>query len=218
MPEWTEDSFPGILMNVAVGRIANRFNLGGPNYAIDAACGSSLAAVYACVRELQVGTSDVAIALGADTVQTPYAYMAFSKTHALSPSAAAAAHSTRPPSGIVLSEGVGAVDPQAFGRCRAATETASMGSSRGWGPPATAATRARAAPGLEEGQLRALREGLRSRPASPPGVSVGLIEAHGTGTVVGDQTEAQGAMGPAHAARAQAAASQLRVQWGRSSP
>src|SRR5581483_9282648 len=37
MPEWTEDSFPGILSNVAVGRIANRFNLGGPNYAIDAA-------------------------------------------------------------------------------------------------------------------------------------------------------------------------------------
>jgi acyl transferase domain-containing protein len=64
MPEWTEDSFPGILMNVAVGRIANRFNLGGPNYAIDAACGSSLAAVYACIRELQMGTSDVAIALG----------------------------------------------------------------------------------------------------------------------------------------------------------
>ena len=96
MPEWTEDSFPGILMNVAVGRIANRFNLGGPNYAIDAACGSSLAAVYACVRELQMGTSDVAIALGADTVQTPYAYMAFSKTYALSPKGAAA-RSTRPP-------------------------------------------------------------------------------------------------------------------------
>ena len=53
--EWTEDTFPGILLNVAAGRVANRFNLGGPNYAIDAACGSSLAAVYACVRELETG-------------------------------------------------------------------------------------------------------------------------------------------------------------------
>ena len=31
LPEWTEDSFPGILLNVAAGRVANRFNLGGPN-------------------------------------------------------------------------------------------------------------------------------------------------------------------------------------------
>ena len=85
LPEWTEDSFPGILLNVAAGRVANRFNLGGPNMAIDAACGSSLAALYAGVRELQDGTSDVAIVMGGDAVQTPYAYVAFSKTHALSP-------------------------------------------------------------------------------------------------------------------------------------
>jgi NAD(P)H-dependent flavin oxidoreductase YrpB (nitropropane dioxygenase family) len=38
LPEWTEDSFPGILLNVAAGRVANRFDLGGPNMAIDAAC------------------------------------------------------------------------------------------------------------------------------------------------------------------------------------
>ena len=32
LPEWTEDSFPGILLNVAAGRVANRFNLGGNNW------------------------------------------------------------------------------------------------------------------------------------------------------------------------------------------
>ena len=108
LPTWTEDTFPGILFNVAVGRVANRFNFGGANYAIDAACGSSLAAVQACVRELETGTSDVAVAMGADTVQTPYAYMAFSKTHALSPRG-----QCRPfdqsADGIVLSEGTAAV-------------------------------------------------------------------------------------------------------------
>ncbi len=43
LPEWTEDSFAGLLMNVAAGRIANRLDLGGTNYTVDAACASSLA-------------------------------------------------------------------------------------------------------------------------------------------------------------------------------
>ena len=47
LPEWTEDSFPGFLLNVAAGRVANRFDLGGANYTVDAACGSSLAAARA---------------------------------------------------------------------------------------------------------------------------------------------------------------------------
>ena len=97
LPEWTEDSFPGILLNVAAGRVANRFNLGGPNMAIDAACGSSLAALYAGVRELNDGTSDVAIVMGGDAVQTPYAYVAFSQDARPEPARAGAARSTPPP-------------------------------------------------------------------------------------------------------------------------
>ena len=106
LPEWTEDSFPGILLNVAAGRVANRFNLGGPNMAIDAACGSSLAALYAGVRELNDGTSDVAIVMGGDAVQTPYAYVAFSKTHALSPRGRCRPFDAGA-DGIALAEGVG---------------------------------------------------------------------------------------------------------------
>jgi acyl transferase domain-containing protein len=45
LPEWTEDSFAGLLLNVAAGRVANRFDLGGVNFSVDAACASSLAAV-----------------------------------------------------------------------------------------------------------------------------------------------------------------------------
>ena len=55
LPEWTEDSFPGFLLNVTAGRIANRLNLGGANYTVDAACGSSLAAASLAVRELETG-------------------------------------------------------------------------------------------------------------------------------------------------------------------
>ena len=40
--EWQENSFPGLLGNVAAGRIANRLDLGGTNCVVDAACASSL--------------------------------------------------------------------------------------------------------------------------------------------------------------------------------
>ncbi|MCA9258491.1 MAG: nitronate monooxygenase, partial [Planctomycetales bacterium] len=68
LPEWTEDSFPGLLLNVIAGRISNRFDLGGVNYVVDAACASSLAAIYAACRELADRTSDMVIAGGVDTV------------------------------------------------------------------------------------------------------------------------------------------------------
>ncbi len=186
LPEWTEDSFPGILFNVAVGRVANRFNLGGPNYAIDAACGSSLAAVYACVRELELGTSDLAIAMGADTVQTPYAYMAFSKTHALSPNGRCRPFDAAA-DGIVLSEGVGAVilkrlDDAIRDGDRIYAIIKGMGASSDGRDKGLTAPRA-------EGQLRALRRAYRQAGISP--AEVELIEAHGTGTVAGDQTESR---------------------------
>ena len=46
---------------------------------------SSLAAVYLGVRELESGASDMVLVGGVDTMQGPFAYMAFSKTQALSP-------------------------------------------------------------------------------------------------------------------------------------
>ena len=44
---WQENSFPGLLGNVAAGRIANRLDLGGTNCVIDAACANSLLAAFA---------------------------------------------------------------------------------------------------------------------------------------------------------------------------
>ncbi len=85
LPEWTEDSFPGFLLNVTAGRIANRLNLGGANYTVDAACGSSLAAAALAVRELETGAADMVVLGGVDTVQNPFTYLAFSKTQAFSP-------------------------------------------------------------------------------------------------------------------------------------
>src|SRR6185437_1012327 len=77
LPTWTEDSFAGILLNVAAGRAANRFDFGGVNYTVDAACASSLAAVYLGVRDLEACTSDMVVVGGVDAVQGPFGFLCF---------------------------------------------------------------------------------------------------------------------------------------------
>jgi acyl transferase domain-containing protein/NAD(P)H-dependent flavin oxidoreductase YrpB (nitropropane dioxygenase family)/NAD(P)-dependent dehydrogenase (short-subunit alcohol dehydrogenase family)/acyl carrier protein len=184
LPEWTEDSFPGILVNVIAGRVANRFDLGGPNFAVDAACGSSLAALYAGVRELERGASDLAVVLGADTVQNPYTYMAFSKTHAFSPRGRCSTFDEAA-DGIVISEGVVAV----ILKRRADAERDGdriYAVIKGIGASSDGRDKGLTAP-RPEGQLRALQRAYAKAHVSP--ARVGFVEAHGTGTVVGDQTE-----------------------------
>ena len=77
VPEWTEDSFAGMLPNVAAGRVANRFDFGGVNYIVDAACASSLASAYVAARELRAGASDMVIVGGVDATQNPFALPLF---------------------------------------------------------------------------------------------------------------------------------------------
>ena len=81
LPEWTEDTFGGLLLNVIAGRIATRLNFGGVNFSVDAACAASLAAVYQGVWELANGRSDFVLAGGVDNLG-PSA-TCFSKTQAL---------------------------------------------------------------------------------------------------------------------------------------
>jgi len=186
LPEWTEDSFPGILLNVVAGRVANRLDLGGPNFVVDAACGSSLAALDSAIKDLETGRTDMAIVGGADTVQSPFAFLAFSKTQALSPSGR-----SRPfdvdADGIAISEGVAAVvlkrlaDAERDGdRIYAVIQgigASSDGKDKGLTAPRPI------------GQLRALRRAYAKAGIAPQ--TVGLIEAHATGTRVGDVAEAE---------------------------
>ena len=186
LPEWTEDSFPGILLNVVAGRIANRFDLGGVNYTVDAACASSLAAVQLAARELEAGTSDMVLVGGGDTVQNAFGYTCFSKTHALSPTGRCRAFDADA-DGIAISEGIAVLvlkrlaDAERDGDRVYAVLKAVSGSSDGRDRGLTAPR--------PEGQALALRRAYAQAGFSP--ASVGLIEAHGTGTVAGDRAEVQ---------------------------
>src|SRR5690606_1784976 len=86
LPVPTEDSFPGVLANVIAGRVANRLDLGGVNYTVDAACAASLAAVDLACKELATGTSDMVLCGGVDTHNGANDYLMFASVRALSPS------------------------------------------------------------------------------------------------------------------------------------
>ena len=184
LPEWTEDSFAGTLTNVTAGRVANRLNLGGVNYSINAACASSLAAVYSGVRELEAGSSDMVLVAGADTFQNPHFFFCFSKTHALSPTGRCRTFD-KDADGTCISEGIAVValkrlaDAERDGDRVYGVIKAVGGSSDGRHKGLTAPH--------PEGQARALNRAYAKSGISP--ASVGLIEAHGTGTVAGDRSE-----------------------------
>ncbi len=189
LPEWTEDSFAGLLNNVSAGRIANRLNLGGVNFTTDAACASALAALYQSVSELTSGRSDFVITGGIDTVQGPFGYLCFSKTQALSPRGRCSSFDASA-DGIVISEGIAMValkrlnDAERDGDRIYAVIKGTGGSSDGNAKGMTAP--------LPEGQLRAMRRAYVQAGFDPN--TVGLFEAHGTGTVAGDTAELESTM------------------------
>ena len=181
---WQENSFPGLLGNVTAGRIANRLDLGGTNCVVDAACASSLAAIHLAGLELGAGRSDMVITGGVDTFNDIFMYMCFSKTPALSPTGDAKPFD-RDCDGTVLGEGLGVLvlkrlaDAERDGD-RIYAVLKGIGSSSDGRSSAIYAPRA-------GGQKLALQRAYEDAGTAPE--TIGLIEAHGTGTKVGDATE-----------------------------
>ena len=184
LPEWTEDSFAGILMNVAAGRIANRLDFGGTNYTVDAACASSLSAIGLAARELQMGTSDMVLAGGVDAIQNPFAYLCFAKTHALSPTGHCRPFDAAA-DGIAISEGFATIVLKRLADAERDGDQI-YAVIRGVGAASDGRDRSLTAP-RPEGQMRALRRAYAQARVSPE--TVALVEAHGTGTVAGDGAE-----------------------------
>ncbi len=184
LPEWTEDSFAGLLMNVAAGRIANRLDFGGTNYTVDAACASSLSAIGLAARELQVGTSDMVLAGGVDAIQNPFAYLCFAKTRALSPTGRCRPFDAAA-DGIAISEGFATVVLKRLADAERDGDRI-YAVIRGVGAASDGRDRSLTAP-RPEGQMRALRRAYAQAGFSP--ATVELVEAHGTGTVAGDGAE-----------------------------
>ena len=181
---WQENSFPGLLGNVVAGRICSRLNLGGTNCVVDAACASSLSALHLSLMELASGKSNMVITGGVDTINDIFMHMCFSKTGVLSHSGDAKPFSANA-DGTVLGEGIGLMvlkrlDDAKRDNDRVYAVIRAIGSSSDGKSQSIYAPRV-------EGQARALVDAYRQADITPDTVS--LIEAHGTGTRVGDEVE-----------------------------
>jgi malonyl CoA-acyl carrier protein transacylase len=179
----TEDTMPGSLSNVIAGRIANVFDLAGKNFTTDAACASSFAAMDAAVHTLQNHEADLVLWGGSDRSMDVSSYIQFSKIGALSPDG------SRPfdagANGFVMGEGCAMfllkrlADAERDGDKVYAVIRGIGASSDGKGKGITAPNPA--------GQVKAVQRAYEDAGVDP--ATIGLIEAHGTSTPVGDPVE-----------------------------
>jgi polyketide-type polyunsaturated fatty acid synthase PfaA len=182
--KWDENAFPGMLANVVAGRIANRFNFGGTNCVVDAACASSFGALKMAISELVEHRSDMMLTGGVDTDNTIVAYISFSKTPAVTSSENVKPFDAKS-DGMMLGEGIGMIllkrleDAQRDGDKIYAV-------IKGIGTSSDGRYKSIYAP-RKEGQVKALERAYDDAGFSP--ATVGLMEAHGTGTMAGDPIE-----------------------------
>lgn len=184
-PERPESSI-GLVPNLAASRIANRFDLRGPAYTVDAACASSLIAVDHAVAGLRSGAIDLALAGGVHHCHDLTLWSVFCQLHALSPTEAIRPFS-RDADGILVGEGTGILvlkreadavrDGDRIYAVIRGTGVASDGAGASLMNPRA------------EGQVLAVRQAWAVAGLDPS--TVGLIEAHGTATPVGDRTEVE---------------------------
>jgi len=182
-PQITEDTMPGELANIIAGRIANLFDFRGPNYVVDAACASAMAAIHAAVEGLEEEDYDAVLTGGIDANMSAATYTKFCKIGALS------ATGTRPfaagADGFVMGEGAAVLllkrlrDAERDGDRIYAVIRGMGGSSDGRGKGITAPN--------PVGQRLAVERAWR-RAGLVPGRAT-LIEGHGTSTRVGDVVE-----------------------------
>jgi acyl transferase domain-containing protein/NAD(P)-dependent dehydrogenase (short-subunit alcohol dehydrogenase family) len=185
LPEVTEDSMPGELSNCLAGRIANIYNLRGPNFTTDAACASAMAALTSAAHGLVANDFDVALAGGIDRNMGAPSFVKFCKIGALS------ATGTRPyaegADGFVMGEGAAIfvlkrlADAERDGDKIYAVLRGIAGSSDGKGKGITAPN--------PVGQRLAVERAWQNAGVAPTAAT--LIEGHGTSTKVGDVVETQ---------------------------
>lgn len=186
LPPFSAETVPGLVPNVICGRIANRLGLMGPAYTVDAACASSLIALEISVRDLLAGKSDLALVGGVQIGLPEEFLMIFSQLNALSRRSEIRPFD-READGTVLGDGIGMVVLKRLAEAEHDHDRI-YAVIKGVGSSSDGQGLAVLAPRLE-GEVLALRRAYENAGVSPR--SVELIEAHGTGTPVGDVTEIQ---------------------------
>ncbi|KQH77426.1 polyketide synthase [Mycobacterium gordonae] len=178
----------GNSISVIAGRVAFALGLEGPAMAVDTACSSSLVAIHQACHALHAGDCDLALAGGVNVLLSPASLIATSRAKMLSPDGRCKTFDAAA-DGYVRSEGCGVLvlkrlsDAERDGdRIRAVIRGSAVnqdGASSGLTVPNGGAQQRLIATTLA-------RAGLAGR-------DVDYLEAHGTGTSLGDPIEVQAA-------------------------
>jgi acyl transferase domain-containing protein/SAM-dependent methyltransferase/NAD(P)-dependent dehydrogenase (short-subunit alcohol dehydrogenase family)/acyl carrier protein len=168
----------------AAGRLSYLFDLRGPSLAVETACSSSLVAVHLACQSLRLGESEIAVVGGVNLILTPHISIAFSNGRVLSPEGRCK-FGDASANGFARGEGCGVLILKALSR-------AIEDNDRVYATILGSAINNDGRDGLLvapsiNGQIRVLCEAYQNAGIHPSQVS--LIEAHGTGTVVGDPIE-----------------------------
>ncbi|WP_406277020.1 polyketide synthase dehydratase domain-containing protein [Streptomyces sp. NBC_00191] len=185
-PERPEASI-GLVPSFTAARTANRLDFRGPAYTIDAACASSLLAVEQGVGLLAGGSCDLVVAGAVHHCHIATLWSVFTQLRALSPSQHIRPFDRRA-DGTLLSEGTGVVLLKRLADAERDGDRV-YAVVRGVGVAGDGRAASLMSP-LVDGQVRALRQAWERAGLDPaaPG-ALGLLEAHGTGTPVGDEAE-----------------------------
>lgn len=177
----------GLVPHFAASRVANRLDLRGPAYTVDAACASSLLAVRQAITELAAGRCDVMLAGGVHHCHDVTLWSVFARLGALSPTQRIRPFH-READGVLIGEGTGVVVLKRLADAvRAGDRVYAVVSGAGVAGDGRTASLVTPDP---DGQVRAVRLAWEAAGVDPraPG-SIGLLEAHGTGTPQGDAAE-----------------------------
>ena len=188
--EMSPYAVPASLGNSVSAQLTIEFDARGPSHTVNTACASGATAIGTALDLLALGRCDIALVGGADAVITPYYIAGFDRVGALSHRFGDPAGALRPfdaqRDGFVMGEGAGmlVLERTADAQARGARARARI---RGFGASSDAHHVVKPSPD-GAGLAAALREALARAGASAEDVS--HINAHGTGTPLGDRVEA----------------------------
>ncbi|WP_099037849.1 type I polyketide synthase [Mycobacterium neglectum] len=178
----------GTAAAAGAGRISYRLGLQGPAITVDTACSSSLVAIHQACQALRLGECDLALAGGANVLLSPQTMITFSRAHMLAPDGRCKTFDEAA-DGYVRGEGCGVIVVKRLehairdgDRIRAVIRGSAInqdGASGGLTVPNGVA------------QQKVITEALHR--AGIAAGDIGYLEAHGTGTSLGDPIEVQAA-------------------------